>query len=399
MNSSDSRCGDGYALLIDNGGIVLDAHETASNALGWAREELLNKGIGELFEYGGDLVMNSLVEMQDPAKADSHEKLSVSTLVRKKDRSHFPATAIVQSVPELGCFAIAFEDLPGDIAEMAPLIATDADAHSEPRCEAAPEVEHIHAPAETNAAPQEVFPEPRQGTNEILRVSSRDLERPSANLENGAPKFRNIFLSGSRGNGESNGSNGANGKDDMATQLENEKQERKRLEARIVSLNDQLQQLHVQLKNNLESETIYQKRVNEAEEELLKAEESKAAAERAVLEEQQRHNRLEQEFDQFKTTCAQQRRERELRQKEWLSKLQSSLAALQESDARLEKEISARRAIEVKLQLLQQDFFAHAESKEMDAPKISENSMQADSCAQEQLEECEASANRTTALA
>jgi hypothetical protein len=53
----------------------------------------------------------------------------------------------------------------------------------------------------------------------------------------------------------------------------------------------------------------------------------------------------------------------------------------------------------VKLQLLQQDFFAHAESKEIDASKISENGAQVDSSAQEQLEECEASASRTTALA
>src|SRR5207237_240240 len=144
----------------------------------------------------------------------------------------------------------------------------------------------------------------------------------------------------------------------------------RRLEARVVSLNDQLQQLHVQLKSNLESESIYHKRVSECEEELARAEETKAAAESALREEEQRLERLEQEFAEAKADHARREEERKSSQQEWLEKLESSLKALQESDARLEKEIASRRAIGVKLQLLQQDFWAQSEKQDVDVKAI-----------------------------
>src|SRR5205823_5352290 len=95
-------------------GVIMDARDAACPALGWAREELVNKGMSELLEYGADLLMNQLQELQAGALAES--TFSVSTLVRRKDQTTFPATAIVRPMPELDCFVVGFDDLPSDIA-------------------------------------------------------------------------------------------------------------------------------------------------------------------------------------------------------------------------------------------------------------------------------------------
>src|ERR1051325_6300771 len=110
MNVSDSHADDASVLLINGEGMILDASEATCSALGWPREELVSKGMSELLEYGGDLLITQLSELQAGAMPDAY--FSVSTLVRRQDQSHFPATAIVRPMPELGCFALGFEDLP-----------------------------------------------------------------------------------------------------------------------------------------------------------------------------------------------------------------------------------------------------------------------------------------------
>lgn len=342
MKPSDEGAGEISVLLITPEGVIADAHEAACLAIGWTREDLLNKPMSDVLEYGHDLLMESLVQLQD----ESNEGLSISTLVRRSDQTSFPATAVVRRVAELGCFTVEFGDLPET--------ATAA---------AAPEPEVASEPA----------PEPVRVVEADPTLA--DVQENAAVESASAPRFRNIFLSaGQRPQAHakeeaveappstpavSNGSNGSsmtNGKHDLASQLETERQERKRLEGRVLALNDQLQQLHAQLKNNLESETIYHKRMEESEEEVRKAQQAKVDAEVALREEQQKRERVERDLAEAKASFARQDEERKAWQAEWLAKLQANLAALLESDSRVEKEIATRRGIEVKLQMLQQDF-------------------------------------------
>jgi len=368
MKPSDSRLDHASVLLISAEGIVLDANETGCLALGWTREELLNKGMNDVFEYGADLLMDGLLELQG-ASAESSGVFSVSALVRRSDQSIFPATAIVRPAPEFNAFTIGFDDLSTDVLETASQPKT-----SEQEVTDLSEIESADAAIESIALGQhDLIPVAGAPADEALLELPRDIQEPHVAPSNGSsPNFRNIFLSGSPRTAaeplqaKSEVSNPVNGKDDVSAQLEAERQERRRLEARVVSLNDQLQQLHVQLKNNLESESIYHKRVAECESELAKAEESKIAAEAALHEEEQRRESLETEFEELKADDARREQERKLSQREWLEKLESSLKALQESDARLEKEIASRRAIGVKLQLLQQDSWAQSEKQDAD---------------------------------
>jgi hypothetical protein len=347
MKPSDEGAGESSVLLVTPEGVIADAHETACLTIGWSREELLNRPMSDILEYGHDLVMDSLVQLQD----ESNEVFSVSTLVRRNDQTSFPATAIVRRVPELGCFTVEFGDLPDATAtaEVATEVTTEAAPEPVRAVESDPTLADVQEPVE------------------------------SAN----APRFRNIFLSGGQRPGAkeesveapvatpaaSNASTPTNGKHDLASQLETERQERKRVEGRVLALNDQLQQLHAQLKNNLESETIYHKRMADSEEEIRKAQQGKVDAEVALREEQKKREKLEQDLTELKASFEQQEEERKTWQAEWLGKLQSNLAALLESDSRVEKEIATRRGIEVKLQMLQQDFGGSGDSKRNVAAK------------------------------
>jgi chromosome segregation ATPase len=163
----------------------------------------------------------------------------------------------------------------------------------------------------------------------------------------------------------------SNGAGDFAKQLEAERHERRRLEARVLSLNDQLQTVHAQLKASLESENIYQKRLFECEEGLRKAEEIKAASESAVNEEKQQRERIEEEFAKFKSTFGKAGEDRKAWQEEWLSKLASALTVLQESDGRLAREIEKRRELQQALRGLHEDFCAEAD-KEIDGASVAE---------------------------
>jgi PAS domain S-box-containing protein len=346
MKPSDSQLDD-TCLLINSDGVIMDARDAACPALGWAREELVNKGMSELLEYGADLLMNQLRELQAGATAES--SFTVSTLVRRKDQTHFPATAIVRPMPELDCFVVGFDDLPTDAAvatESVTAVKSNDDQSIPP-------------------APEPIAPEPPA---EIPVAFARDVEPENGNAKSNGnghpPRFRNIFLSEPPRPEAKAEANHSNGKGDLAAQLETERQERRRLEARVLSLNDQLQQLHVQLKSSLESENVYQKRVSECEEAVRKSEASKTAAETALHEQQQQRERVEHEFAEFKSAHARSNEERAGWEAEWLAKLESSLTGLHESDVRFAHEIATRRGIQDKLQALQQDFLARPEQSQ-----------------------------------
>ena len=76
MNPSDSQPTTAPALLISSEGIILDAHDAICAALGWAREELVNKTAGDLFEYGADLVLIRMQEIQSGASNETEFSVS-----------------------------------------------------------------------------------------------------------------------------------------------------------------------------------------------------------------------------------------------------------------------------------------------------------------------------------
>lgn len=373
-NPSDTPVSDPSVVLISPEGIILEAHDAVCAALGWPREELLNKGMSDLFEYGGDLLMSRLGESADISNPELAEGFSVSALVRRQDQTNFPVTAVVRPVPALNCFSLGFDDLAIELPQ------TNGAAVSEPEltepvaevpdvifARRAPIEEPVVSPAPAPVAEETELPHSTSNGNSHGNENGNGNGHGNSN-GNGAPKFRNIFLSGDRKTPSAEDQAAEKAKNEMAAQLEAERLERRRLEGRVVALNDQLQQLHVQLKNNLEAESTYTRRVAECENEVRQAEEGKVALEELLREADRKRERVEQDFAQFKVDAVKREEERNAWQKEWISKLQSSLAALQESDGKLEKEVASRRGIGVKLQLLQQEVCAH--SAEASAEKI-----------------------------
>jgi len=162
--------------------------------------------------------------------------------------------------PDLNCFTIGFDDLPSDVSETAPLPAT-----SEIEVASVPLSENVEASAESNDVPQDNLTSApvrlkKRSCLSCLAMFSRRMhvERQQSELQEYI--FKRLATNAAEpAQTKSEVSNPVNGKDDISAQLETERQERRRLEARVVSLNDQLQQLHVQLKSNLESESIYQR--------------------------------------------------------------------------------------------------------------------------------------------
>ena len=366
MNPSDSQPITAPALLISSEGIILDAHDAVCAALGWARETLVNKTAGDLFEYGADLVLLRMQEIQSGASNET--EFSVSALVRRQDQTHFPTTANVRRVIEFDCFSLSFDDL----------VINDSSANEVQQAPAMPE-----APAISAAEPVEQFEhieaaEPALESLDIvgaMRIAApTPPQEPACEVHAAAPKPP---VNHGNGNGNGNGSNGgnttfrniflsssqrpqSNGKNETAAQLETERQERKRLEARVLALTEQLKQLHAQLQHNLESESIFQKRVCESEEAVKKAEQAKAEVEAALDEKEKAREHVEKEFAEFRAAQEQFELERKSVQQDWLIKLESSLVALKESDARLAKELETRRGIQATMQGLKEDFRVQA---------------------------------------
>src|SRR5213075_1028758 len=104
-------------LLVNAEGVVVDAHDHVCSALGWTREEIVNKPMSDLLEYGADLLMDGLTGLQSGTTTESAEGFSISALVRRKDESVFPTTAIVRPLPEFNCFAVLFDELGAENAE------------------------------------------------------------------------------------------------------------------------------------------------------------------------------------------------------------------------------------------------------------------------------------------
>lgn len=300
MKTCDVELEQDSVFLIGGDGVILDARESVCSALGWEHRDVLNRGVGDLLEYGADILLKGLEGAQ--AGADSMESFMVSTLVRTKNGC-VPATAIVKAMPELNCFSVGFEDLPGVENEKTELMTDNANSGFR---------------------------------NLALLGESRGKAMP---VEAAAPKMEKS-------------------QDEIETVLVTESQERRRLETRVFELTGQLQQLHGQLKTNLESEATCQKRLRECEDALQAADHAKVATEVALCAERKSRETLEGEVARLKAGWAKLEEERKVWQHEWLAKLEGSLVALQASDARLLEEISAREKIQQALRGLQTDFGA-----------------------------------------
>ncbi|HXJ61516.1 MAG TPA: response regulator [Verrucomicrobiae bacterium] len=162
--------------------------------------------------------------------------------------------------------------------------------------------------------------------------------------------------------------------------LEKERGERRRVEQRSTALTAQLQELHQNLKQHLESESSTQERITHLEQQLLEREDTanrvqselqKETAGRQLAEEQlrttgdlQAHLRnCLASFEQAKTGFRRM-------QEELNTRLQASQASLNESEVRVQKEITERQRAEEALAAAQRAFQEQSQTAGLELTKL-----------------------------
>lgn len=339
-------------LLSQEGGIV-DAHPTCHEALGWSREELIGKDIGDLLQSDRELLMTQLLQSKDAEMGiDGQTSFSIRILARRRDETSFPARVVVRRFDQTECCTAAFyrvnphndSDTPPVVrpeeielamrgngarstsqtpaaakaekpksrwrnarllfgskpsAEPAPVPAktTQPLAPPPPRAQSVP----VHpapptpkpaqagrtAPVFSSQVPQDIFirrnapaPEPEQAPVEAK--SAPEAVEPvdeSAQLE-AAPEYvisespEIMALPESRPplveeiSEPGDPSSEKPTYDALVKEVEQEREERRRLEQRASALSSQVSALHLQLSEHLEIETRNQKKVNTLEDQV-----------------------------------------------------------------------------------------------------------------------------------
>ena len=146
----------------------------------------------------------------------------------------------------------------------------------------------------------------------------------------------------------------------VTADLEKERAERRRIEARLSALSEQLEELHEELRQNLESQRAMQHRVAELEEQLqqrddalgrLNADLQKEAADCRLAEEQLRSvGDMSAQLRQYLALFEESKKVFRRTQEQLETRLQANLSALSESESRLQKESSERQRLEEALE-------------------------------------------------
>jgi PAS domain S-box-containing protein len=374
-------------VLLNEEGTIIDAHESSREALGWDRTELQGKDIREVLQVGRDLVVGQLLQLQEEdASASGHTSFSVRVLARRKDESHFPARVTVRRFTQLGCWTAAFYRVSADsdtdfvpnvrpeeieLASNTPVKKPDpaptkkADSLVEARREqkpfrsvnlfmrkpAPPAEEPAPAPAKTEAPAAQVQtplkPEINSGSKPPLVA-----EPKADNVRERAEKERELaqtVATCAR----------------ISAELEKERAERKRNEQRVASLSEQLQQLHRQISDNFESDRASQNKLTDAERKLEKVEEELSRSRTALKDEQNQRELSEQQLSTLKelngtletdlAAVESSFAELQSSHEELTLRFEAKLAAIAESESRLEKELLERQRLENALSAAQRE--------------------------------------------
>src|SRR5688500_18471420 len=107
-------------VLLNEDGSILDAQPSCASTLGWTREELIGKDVGELLSSGRDVLLAQLPQYDEGGDSSDNTSISVRVLARKKDKSEFAARVTIRRFPELGCWTLAVYFHPSDLESSSP---------------------------------------------------------------------------------------------------------------------------------------------------------------------------------------------------------------------------------------------------------------------------------------
>ncbi|HEX7862533.1 MAG TPA: PAS domain-containing protein [Verrucomicrobiae bacterium] len=96
-------------VLLTHDGTIVDAHPTCFDSLGWSREELAGKDVGELLQSDRELLMSQLLQTKDQEPgADGQTSFMLRILARRRDETTFPARVVVRRFDQTDICTVAF---------------------------------------------------------------------------------------------------------------------------------------------------------------------------------------------------------------------------------------------------------------------------------------------------
>lgn len=96
-------------VLLTQDGTIVDAHPTCFESLGWSREELAGRDIGELLQSDREMLMSQLLQSQNEEPgADGQTSFMLRILARKRDETTFPARVVVRRFDQTDICTVAF---------------------------------------------------------------------------------------------------------------------------------------------------------------------------------------------------------------------------------------------------------------------------------------------------
>ncbi len=376
-------------VLLNEEGTIIDAHESSREALGWDRTELQGKDIREILQVGRDLVVEQLLQLQeeDASANSSHTSFSVRVLARRKDQSHFPARVTVRRFTQLGCWTAAFYRVTADSeTDFTPTVSpeeielanntpakkpeTAANKKGESPVEARPKQKLFRS---VNLFLRKSEQPPAEPTPPVNREEKRVPEARPAPTETVCeskpatvtPPVKSPELPRERNENERGSAQATPAPGRITAELEKERAERKRSEQRIASLSEQLQQLHRQLSENLESERSCQTKIADAEQRLEEFEGELQESRRALKDEQHQreldsqeltalkelNSRLETDLSALELSHTEIKKGHE----ELLVRLEAGLASITNRDSELQKAVLERQRLENDLATTQRE--------------------------------------------
>jgi PAS domain S-box-containing protein len=166
----------------------------------------------------------------------------------------------------------------------------------------------------------------------------------------------------------------------VSADLETERSERRRIEQRMAVLTSQLEQMHMDLKQQLESERNNQTRVTELEEQLrererllvrLRAELQKETANRDLIEQQlEAVGDMGAQLRQYLALFEDSKKVFKRTQEQLEGKLRVTQESLGATEAKLQKEISERRGLEESLSTAQRSLNDQYEQKVLELARL-----------------------------
>src|SRR5688572_22615511 len=114
-------------VLLTQEGAIVDAHPSCRESLGWPREELVGKDIGELLQSDRELLMSQLLQSKDAEiGVDGQTSFSIRILARRRDETSFPARVVVRRFDQNEfCTAAFYRVNPHSDSDTPPIVRSE----------------------------------------------------------------------------------------------------------------------------------------------------------------------------------------------------------------------------------------------------------------------------------